>query len=80
MRVSIYGTTVCAFCKTLKQWLDSKDIQYTYINLDEDEAAKMFMQQTLDISRVPVTMITEGEDTKMFIGFDRQGIGAALGI
>jgi len=80
MKITIYGTTNCAFCKTEKQWLDSKWIEYTYVNLDEDEAARMFLQQTLDISRVPVTMITEGEDTKIVFGFDRPKLMEAIGI
>jgi len=80
MKVTIYGTTNCAFCKTEKQWLDSKNVPYTYINLDEDESARMFMQVTLDLSMVPVTMVTDGDEVTIVLGFDRPRLTEVIGI
>lgn len=81
MKVTVYGTTNCAFCKTERQWLDREGVDYEYVNLDEDEQARMFMHQTLDITTVPVTMVTrKPEDVEIVLGFDRLRLAMVIGL
>jgi len=82
VKVTVFGTTNCAFCKVEKQWLDSKGVEYKYINIDEDESAKAFLEETLDIQAVPVTTIekSEGTITHVIHGFDRKKLTEALGL
>lgn len=54
--VTVFGSTTCAFCKVLRQWLDSKGVEYTYRNIDEDEKAKEFIDGA-GYRGVPVTVV-----------------------
>ena len=80
-KVTMYTTTTCPFCKMEKDYLNSKNIVFGEILVDEnpDEA-----QQMIEISGqmgVPFTVIV-GDDGKQenILGFDRSKIDAALGL
>lgn len=42
MEVKVYSKTICPYCTQAKQWLKRNDIEYTEINLDDDEARTKF--------------------------------------
>lgn len=71
----IYGTTSCAFCKVLKQWLDSKSVDYTYINVEEEPSKNIH-----NFSSFPVTVINKDGEELIVRGFDRKRIEELLGI
>lgn len=80
-RVTIYTTRTCPFCKMEKEYLDSKNIKYEEILVDErpDEAQKMIaMSGQLG---VPFTVIKndDGTDEKI-LGFDKARIDQILQI
>lgn len=77
MEVTIYGTTNCAFCKVEKEWLDSKSVSYSYVNIDEDARGKEFLD-SINERRVPVTIINDGDFTSIIKGFDRVKLSEAL--
>lgn len=78
--VTIYTTTWCGFCRSEKQYLDSKNIAYTSKNIEEDETAYNELMEKLggrqNFAGVPVTDI----DGELILGFDRPRINAALDI
>lgn len=80
MKVTVYHTTNCAFCKTEMQWLDSKGVEYNHVNLDEDEPSRLWMTTALDLHTVPVTIITSEDKTDVVLGFDRPKLSSAIGI
>jgi len=43
MTLTIYTKEKCGYCVMLKQMLESKDIAYTEINIEENEEAKNFL-------------------------------------
>lgn len=71
-KVIIYSTTWCAFCKTEKQYLDSKGVKYTVKDVEEDKAAyeELMSKNGGAFQGVPVTDIA-GE---LVLGFDRRKI------
>ncbi|HET7099162.1 MAG TPA: glutaredoxin family protein [Patescibacteria group bacterium] len=82
MQIIIYSTTTCPYCKTLKDYLASKNIAFTEKLVDIDEVAQKEMS---DISNgflgVPFTSITKDDGTKEgIVGFDRGKIDTILGI
>lgn len=82
MKVTIYSTTTCSFCHALKQWLDSKQIDYINKVTDTDEAAMVeFMGVNDGMLGVPFTVIESdsGEITKI-VGFDKQKLESALSL
>ena len=77
----MYTTVTCPFCKMQKDYLKSKNIQFSEILVDQnpDEAQKM-----IEISGqmgVPFTVITKDSGAQEnILGFDKARIDAALGI
>lgn len=78
--VIIYSTTWCGFCRSEKQYLDSKNISYSDKNIEEDETAYNELMEKIggrqNFAGVPVTDIN-GE---IILGFDRPRINKALDI
>ena len=80
-KTTIYTTTTCPFCKMQKDYLESKNVQFGEILVDQnpDEAQKM-----IEISGqmgVPFTVIEKDSGEKVTIlGFDKPRISEALGI
>lgn len=74
--VIIYSTTWCAFCKTEKQYLDSKGVTVEMKDIEADEAAYDELMGKIggNFQGVPVTDI--GGD--IILGFDRPKLDAAL--
>ena len=81
VKVTMYTTTTCPFCKMQKDYLVSKNISFSEILVDEkpEEAQKM-----IEISGqmgVPFTVIDQDSGERVTIlGFDRKRIDEALGI
>lgn len=71
-KIIIYSTTWCAFCKTEKQYLASKNIPYIEKDIEEDKAAyeELMSKNGGAYQGVPVTDIA-GE---LVLGFDRKKI------
>lgn len=72
--VTIYSAPWCAFCRMAKQYLQSKNVEYKEINVDEDQKGAREMVAKTGQSGIPVIEI--GEAT--IIGFDRPRIDSAL--
>ena len=74
--IIIYTTSWCGFCRSEKQYFDSKNIAYTAKDVEKDlEAQKELLAKIGgDFRGVPVTDI--GGD--IILGFDRPKIDAAL--
>jgi len=81
MKITIYTTRTCPFCKMEKEYLDSKNIQYEEILVDErpEEAQKMIaMSGQLG---VPFTVIKkEDSQEEKILGFDKARIDQILQI
>ena len=79
MKVTIYTTRTCPFCKMEKKYLDSKNIKYEEVLVDErpEETQKMIaMSGQLG---VPFTVIKkeDGQEEKI-LGFDKAKIDQIL--
>ena len=76
MNVTVFHTTHCAFCKTEMQWLDSKGVEYTHVNIEENDDARKEVELLTGSTSVPVTLI----DGEVIRGFDRPKLTVALGL
>jgi glutaredoxin-like YruB-family protein len=76
--ITVYSTTWCGFCRSLKQYLDQKGIAYTAKDIEADESAYNELMEKLGgvdkFQGVPVTDI----DGELVTGFDRPKIDALL--
>lgn len=73
-KVTVYSTSWCGFCHQLKSWLTEKGVEFTDINIEEDEAAAKEVVEATRQMGVPVTKIGD----EYIVGFDRPKIEAAL--
>ncbi len=58
-KVIIYSGNRCAYCNAAKRLLDSKKVDYTEINVDEDPARREEMMQRTQRQTVPQIFINE---------------------
>lgn len=73
MTVKIFSTTSCPYCKMIKDYLKLKDISFEEKLVDQDESAKLEMEQISGgFLGVPFTVIYK-DDGKIetVIGFDK---------
>lgn len=80
-KVTIYSTATCGYCKMLKSYLQSKNINYDVKMADEDQNLARELYEKSGQLGVPFTII-EGEDgqEEKILGFDRPKIDEALNL
>ena len=81
MKVKIYSTTTCPFCKMEKQSLEEKGIQYENIFVDQQpDEAKRLIEESGQMG-VPFTEIQKDDGSEVkILGFDKNKLNEALGI
>ena len=79
MKVKIYTTTTCPFCKLEKEFLDSKGIKYENVFVDQDAAAAKKMIEESGQMGVPFTEIEKDDGSLVkILGFDKPKLEEAL--
>jgi glutaredoxin-like YruB-family protein len=78
--VTIYSTKTCGFCKATKEYLDANNISYTDIDVGENQDKAREMIEKSGQMGVPVTVIGEGGDEEVIVGFDQERLNEILGI
>lgn len=78
----IYATTTCPYCKMLKEYLVSRNVEFVEKLVDQDELAKEeMMKASGGFLGVPFTVITKSDgQIETVIGFDKNKINQALNI
>jgi len=81
MKITIYSTTTCPYCKMLKSYLEEKNIEYLDKIVDQDDAAR---EEMMNISGgflgVPYTVIEKDGVQEKIVGFDKEKINSVLGL
>ncbi len=82
MKVTVYSTTTCPYCKMLKDFLGQKGISFEEKLIDTDDAARIEMEKVSGgFLGVPFTVIEKDDQTKETIfGFDKGKLNSTLGI
>lgn len=79
MKITIYSTTTCPYCVMLKSWLQSKSIDFTNYNVDQNPIAAQSMVQLSGQMGVPFSTIEYDDGTmEKILGFDRPRFESAL--
>jgi len=76
IKVKIYTTPSCTWCKRTKDFLKEHNVEYEDINVASDARARQEMVQKSGQLGVPVTIISN----KVIVGFDESALKSALGI
>jgi glutaredoxin-like YruB-family protein len=75
-KVTIYSTPTCPYCKQAKEFFDENNVEYTDIDVSQDEAKAKEMVEKSGQMGVPVIDI----DGEIIVGFDKPAIKKALGL
>ncbi len=73
-QVTVYSTSWCGFCKMVKSFLQSRNIEFKEVDIEADPAAAEFIVNKTGQMGVPVTTIGD----IFIVGFDRPKLEAAL--
>lgn len=78
--VTIYSTTTCGYCRMEKDFLTDKGVEYTDVNVAEDQEAAAKMVEKTGQMGVPVTIIEKDGQEEVIIGFDQEKLVQLLDI
>ena len=76
IKVTIYTTPTCGYCKMAKQYFNDKKIEYKEIDVTTNEQAAAEMIKKSGQNGVPVIEA----NGQIIIGFQRGAIDSALGL
>jgi len=80
-KVVMYTTRTCPFCKMEKDYLNSRNIEFSEILVDENPNEAQKMIEISGQMGVPFTVITkEDSSSENILGFDKARIDSALGL
>ncbi len=74
MEVKIYSTPTCPYCKIAKEYLSSKGIAYSELDVSVDRLAQEELVKLSGQMGVPVIVINE----QVVVGFDKARIDSLL--
>jgi glutaredoxin 3 len=78
--ITIYTTNTCAYCEVVKRFLNSKNLTYTVVNMDEEPAE--VRQKVIEMSgamTVPITIVEDEEGNKnITVGWNPAKLAGAV--
>jgi glutaredoxin-like YruB-family protein len=74
--VIVYSTPTCPYCKLAKEYMTEKGVAFTNVDVSSDPALAEEMIKKSGQMGVPVIDV----DGKIIVGFDKEGLKAALKI
>jgi len=82
MKITVYSTTTCPYCKMLKDYLSEKGFAFEEKLIDTDERIRLEMEKISGgFLGVPFVVIEKDNLTKETIfGFDKGKLNLSLGI
>lgn len=78
--VTIYTTRTCGFCKATKEFFAAHNVVYSEVDVGGDPVRAREMIEKSGQMGVPVTVIGEGGDEVIVVGYDKSRLAEALGI
>ena len=77
-QIIVYGTTMCRDCIRSKKFLDSNQVSYKWINIEEDEAAvEVVLKLNNGMRSVPTIIFPDGT---VMVEPSNQALGAKLAL
>jgi glutaredoxin-like YruB-family protein len=74
MKVKVYSTSTCPYCKMAKSFLDEKGVAYDDLDVAADAAARDEMVKKSGQMGVPVIDV----DGEVIIGFDKERLAGLI--
>ena len=80
MRIKVYGGEFCPYCNMAKEFLDKNNIEYEYIDVQEDHKQARYMVEKTRQNGIPVIEIIDNNKSEFIIGFDKEKLRRRLNI
>lgn len=77
--VTIYTTPTCGYCRATKDLLRKHTISFTEIDVSHDIAQARQMIEKSGQMGVPVTVVGQGSNQTVIVGFDQPRLAATFG-
>jgi len=78
--VTIYTTKTCGYCRATKDLFKEHSIAFSEIDVTTDTVKQREMIEKSGQMGVPVTVIGQGSEEEIIIGYDRNSFGRALNL
>jgi glutaredoxin-like YruB-family protein len=75
MKIKVYSTSTCPYCKMAKSFLEQKGLSYDDLDVAADAVARAEMIKKSGQMGVPVIDV----DGEVIIGFDRERLAGLIG-
>ncbi len=80
MKVTIYSTPSCPWCKREKQYLKEKGVKFEDVDVAADERKADELVEKSGQMAVPVTVIENGDTEDVIVGFNERKLNELLGL
>lgn len=81
MKVLVYSTPTCPYCKMAKEFLSKNNVDFSDIDVSADQQAAEAMVEKSGQMGVPVIIISKDDDSEeILLGFDEAKLKAVLGL
>lgn len=80
MTITVYTTKTCPYCKMEKEFLNSKDVPFKEVLVDEDQKAAEEMIKLSGQYGVPVTVVERDGQKDIIVGWDKRKIAELAGV
>ena len=77
-KITVYGAPWCPDCKQAKQFLGEQRVPYNWVDIDQDESGRQYVQQANDGKQIIPTI--EFEDGSILVEPTDSQLAAKLGI
>jgi len=75
-KIVLYTVSWCPHCKEAKEYLSSRKIPYTNLDIDEDDSARVIFEEKYQAKSVPLIVI--GNDAAILKGFKPETLEKTL--
>ena len=72
MQVTVYSTPTCPWCKKTKSFLEEHNVTFEDVDVSANEERAQEMISKSGQMGVPVTVIKNGDDEEVIIGYDEK--------
>lgn len=79
-KVTIYSTPTCHYCVMAKKFFQDNKVEYTDINVAEDQTKAEEMVKKTGQMGVPVIIVEKGNEENIIVGFNQGEVAKLLNI
>lgn len=77
--ITVYTTTTCAYCPMVKKFLSAKGLSYNEVNLDQQPERQAEALKVSGALTVPVTVVTQDDDSQsVIVGYNLAKLAPAI--